>query len=659
MRKNEYLIPEKSSKIKSDIEEDKINFFSNFRYEEISEINKEKVNNILKEDRKNLNWKLVLFKYFNIHIKVLGEVERSSNKNKKNKKNSFEIILTENIEKYFIKDDDKNEIAEYKSFESDCSSLNKSYKFKADNELNETFYNTKSPLLVKTKYIPEQNNSNKIAEFNKFSKMAHEFKTPLNVIITLIEELEDDCNYASSNDDFSLSILQSSKKKKDTQKSFDIIKNLSNYLMFLITDITQYLTLTSNQNLKIIKEKISIKPILSFCINICRSLLNCGSKNDKVECSLEIDENLNIDNIIVESNEMRLKQVIINLLSNSVKFTKIGKIQLRVKYDEIKKAIIITVSDTGIGIKDEDKYKIFNDFNIDNQFENNNHGSGLGLSICKDIINKLDHSIKFDSKYGQGSEFKIIIELRHINRNTLESIETMNSNRSGANRNSLNEMIKETLKYSKNDDTFSQSILLKAESNNRITETKSMLEEYKNPIRDTKTIIELFKSNAIKETISFRDLKCKILVSSSSREISSDPLRRELSLRGEYISSSNDSRNQSRSKNLNNYNNNNKNKDSELNNSNFSDKYSLKMDRFSLDMSNNQNSSQNINQMINESNSNNSRIRDNSNRNNDRNSKDSRNRDSSRQINNQINNNFSDKLLRKGSDSKLIFFILI
>ncbi len=239
-------------------------------------------------------------------------------------------------------------------------------------------------------------------KINNFSKVAHEFKTPLNAIIGLISEIKNNPTIISK-----------------VLSNIEIIDNLSNYLIFLITDITQFINQNTNPNIVIITETISLKPITEFCFEILNSLLICKNSNKCIRTFTDYDQNL--DEIQIISNEMRIKQLLLNFISNSVKFTKNGSINIKsaLKTKQNKKYIKISVIDTGIGIREEDQKKIFNEIYSDMKNENNKHGSGLGLSICKFISEKLNHKLEFKSVYGKGSKFSILIfeENLKINQN--------------------------------------------------------------------------------------------------------------------------------------------------------------------------------------------------------------------------------------------------
>lgn len=371
----------------------------------------------------------------------------------------------------------KNDFDKNKNFTStinnENSNLNKN--FNDSGILRSPHINNLSCIKFVTNSPKNHFNNNNLNNFKKFSKMAHEFKTPLNVIIGLITELkilidknkifntnsmkEDlkfgENNYFSYNNEnkknhktnsklntyknskedylnnaFTIennaftsfitrrnSIFNSVKDSKDhigkiVEENLSIMNSLSNYLIFLITDITQFISFSNSTNLIIIPENISIKPILDFCYDIMKSLLACKNAKKNVKCLLEYDNNIDKNEVTIISNEMRIKQILLNFISNAVKFTNSGSIVLKSKINLKKSQIKISVTDTGMGIREEDQRGLFKDFQMIEESVNghiNPYGSGLGLSICKYIADKLSHQIKFKSSYGKGSTFSIII----------------------------------------------------------------------------------------------------------------------------------------------------------------------------------------------------------------------------------------------------------
>lgn len=261
-----------------------------------------------------------------------------------------------------------------------------------------------------------------------FSKVAHEFKTPLIVIKSLITEFNDEgC-------------------LKDRKKLSKHICSLSDYTSFLINDIIYY---SNNDSIKIQQEEVNLEEIMEFCDGVSNSLVAVmGGVRKDVKITSSFDERIN--NYRVISDKTRLKQVLLNIISNAVKFTKFGEISLKAlliaqgrENDDkendkdrdapftisnslsLKQAInrrstlpstfsiAISIKDTGIGMHPENlsKLRSFEDrvITINTDSSSNAMGTGIGMNITKSILSKLEHGLNIESEFGKGSEFTIII----------------------------------------------------------------------------------------------------------------------------------------------------------------------------------------------------------------------------------------------------------
>jgi signal transduction histidine kinase len=239
------------------------------------------------------------------------------------------------------------------------------------------------------------------------AKIIHEFKTPINTIISLISDLTSQRNLNSNK---SLKIL-------------NLINNMSNYVVFLTKDIIQFCNIgavdkntknpssaNNHENFDFQKSEVKLKKIIIFCFEILKTLLQCKDSKANINAILTFDKA--IEEYYIITDELRLKQIILNLISNAIKFTKSGSIEIKCKLMQ-KKQVKISVKDTGIGIRDEEKTQLFNDFVMLKDKERlNEYGSGLGLSICKFLANKLNHQINFESKYNEGSCFYLILNCK-------------------------------------------------------------------------------------------------------------------------------------------------------------------------------------------------------------------------------------------------------
>jgi signal transduction histidine kinase len=116
---------------------------------------------------------------------------------------------------------------------------------------------------------------------------------------------------------------------------------------------------------------------------------------------------------LLKSDRQKVKQVVLNLLSNALKFTPTGTVTISAAYDDKKRWIAIAVRDTGLGIAPEDQAKVFEDFRqLDSSPTRGYGGTGLGLSICRRLAQMLGGSIELISELNEGSTFILKLPAR-------------------------------------------------------------------------------------------------------------------------------------------------------------------------------------------------------------------------------------------------------
>jgi signal transduction histidine kinase len=242
------------------------------------------------------------------------------------------------------------------------------------------------------------------------SKVAHEFKNPLICIGELIEQSHDQVPFDSN-----------------LKKTLDQIKSLSNFLLVLVKDLNYFSEYQMGRNSSSNEKETDLFELIDFCKNITNSLLMKSGKNNSINFIINVDEMIPR---IIFTDEWRLKQVLINLLSNSVKFTMIGQIFLQISFNSNEfadKAVVFSVRDTGLGMNEEFSKNLFKPFNKGN-FKSNEMGSGLGLVIVNEIASKIGSGVKFHSLPNQGSHFWFSIPLKKANSISLyERIEFINT----------------------------------------------------------------------------------------------------------------------------------------------------------------------------------------------------------------------------------------
>lgn len=229
----------------------------------------------------------------------------------------------------------------------------------------------------------------KLLEHNSRTKdaflasMSHEIRTPLNGIIGMTDVL---CRT----------------KLDSTQKEYiNIIKNCSNQLLDLINDVLDFSKIIAGK-LTLFKEKFE----LLKCIEESFDTISARADAKKLELSYMIDDDVPT---FLNSDKKRLRQVIVNILSNAVKFTEKGSIILHVSaYQQVndKYNIIFKITDTGKGIPEDKLESIFDRFTqVESADDTVKKGTGLGLSICRHIVEIFDGKIYADSILGEGSTF--------------------------------------------------------------------------------------------------------------------------------------------------------------------------------------------------------------------------------------------------------------
>ena len=223
------------------------------------------------------------------------------------------------------------------------------------------------------------------------SNMSHEIRTPMNAIIGLD-------NIALRNPELS----------DDTRDQLKKIGGSAKHLLSLINDILDMSRIESGR-MNIRKEEFSFGDMLEQINTMIES--QCDDRGLEFVCRI----NGHIDDYYI-GDDMKLKQVIINILGNAVKFTESpGTVTFTV--EEIsrngsKAEIRFVMKDTGIGMDKEYIPKIFDAFTQENEGTSNKYGStGLGMAITKNIVEMMDGSISVESEKGVGSEFTVVVTL--------------------------------------------------------------------------------------------------------------------------------------------------------------------------------------------------------------------------------------------------------
>ncbi len=243
------------------------------------------------------------------------------------------------------------------------------------------------------------------------ANMSHEIRTPINAILGMDEM-----------------ILREAKDK--TLKNYAAnIQSAGRTLLALINDVLDFSRIESGK-----MEIISADYDTSSMINDLVSMTTIRANDKGLEFKLEVPQDFPAE---LYGDEVRIKQVITNLLTNAVKYTDTGSVTLslgwrKVFEDEIE--LTCTVTDTGAGIKKEDLENLFSAFTrIDEKKNKNVEGTGLGLSITQQLVRLMNGKLDVESRYGQGSSFRVIVPQKRVGSEDIGSFEESYL-RSGENR---------------------------------------------------------------------------------------------------------------------------------------------------------------------------------------------------------------------------------
>lgn len=217
------------------------------------------------------------------------------------------------------------------------------------------------------------------------ANMSHEIRTPLNAMLGFI------------------SVLKERERDKESEAYLDIIDKSGKSLLYIINDILDISKIESGK-LEIHKEDISIRDELTHCY----TLFEQKAKQKGIKFTLHLSDNIPE---AAQCDSLRLKQIVSNLLSNAIKFTPMdGSIALSATFDSGQNILRIEVKDSGIGISEDAKERIFHSFEQENASTTKEYGgTGLGLAISKRLLELIGGGLRVESEKDKGSRFFVEI----------------------------------------------------------------------------------------------------------------------------------------------------------------------------------------------------------------------------------------------------------
>ncbi len=239
------------------------------------------------------------------------------------------------------------------------------------------------------RYLEELTEQKKIADEANMAKssflanMSHEIRTPINAILGMDEM-----------------ILREGQDKEILSYAADI-RRAGRTLLSLINDILDFSKIEEGR-MEIIPTQYELSSMINDIVNLIRD------RAEKKGLKLRVFVDPKIPHILF-GDEIRIKQIALNLLTNAVKYTKQGEVRFETgcrKLSDSEIMLSVKISDTGIGMKEEDMEKLFSPFSrIEEKRNRTIEGTGLGMSIVKQLLSLMDSHLEVHSVYGEGSEF--------------------------------------------------------------------------------------------------------------------------------------------------------------------------------------------------------------------------------------------------------------
>ena len=275
------------------------------------------------------------------------------------------------------------------------------------------YFNIENPdlkLIEETEYAKNEIDKLNRTKTDFLSNMSVEIKVPMGLIASLCEELDSIEEY----------------DEKLIKDDIEQIRVSGNNLLDIINNILDISKIESGND-KLQEKEYKINDMINNLINIAKSKI--GAK--PIKLIVNVDKKISS---VLYGDGSKLYQSLLNVLTNAVKYTDVGRITFTLTSTRNidSERLLFKISDTGTGIKDEDKSKVFSKFTrLDNALENEIYGSGLGLAITKEYIESMNGKIWYDTAYRVGTTFYIELEQKIIDNRSIEettNVDARNNN---------------------------------------------------------------------------------------------------------------------------------------------------------------------------------------------------------------------------------------
>lgn len=255
---------------------------------------------------------------------------------------------------------------------------------------------------IQTEHQKQQAIAASEAKGKFLANMSHEIRTPINAVLGM-----------------DTMILRETKEEQIKEYALDI-QNAGQSLLALINDILDLSKIESGK-LEIIEQEYDFSSLIHDIMN----MISLKAENKGLDVRLSIEDTLPSK---LFGDDIRIRQVLVNLMNNAVKYTEKGSVTLTVTGRTISESNLVSltfhVKDTGIGIKKEDLSKLFAEFErIEEEKNRNIEGTGLGMSITTQLLGLMGSSLQVESVYEKGSDFYFTLEQKIVNTEPIGNLE--------------------------------------------------------------------------------------------------------------------------------------------------------------------------------------------------------------------------------------------